>query len=190
MADYCGWHEVGTFNTKKFTCGHCGEPVASERGYYHDNGSKVYICHFCWKTTFFGTDGEQVPGKIFGDAVNDVKDPKILGLYNEARRCASCNAFTGAVLCCRKLLMNIAVNKGAAEGLKFIDYVEYLASKNYIPPDGEEWVDHIRTKGNEATHEITIMVKEDAEDLITFAEMLLKFIYEFPEKIKKKKLNK
>ena len=83
--------------------------------------------------------------------------------------------------------MNIAVAKGAKEGLKFIEYVEFLSSKNYVPPDGKEWVDHIREKGNEATHEIIIMKKQDAEDLITFIEMLLKFIYEFPEKIKKRK---
>jgi hypothetical protein len=54
-----------------------------------------------------------------------------------------------------------------------------------VPPNGEEWVDHIRQKGNEANHEIVLMSSEDAKDLITFIEMLLKFIYEFPNKIKK-----
>jgi hypothetical protein len=44
-------------------------------------------------------------------------------------------------------------------------------------------VDYIRTKGNEANHEITIMSDEDAKDLITFSEMLLKFVYEFPAKV-------
>jgi hypothetical protein len=190
MDNYQGWNNVANLHSRSFVCGHCGQPVASERGYYHDNGNfAVYICHFCQRTTFFNFR-EQVPGAIFGDDVNDISDPKILNLYNEARKCMTCNAFTGAVLCCRKLLMNIAVAKGAEEGLKFIEYVEYLASKNYVPPDGQEWVDHIRKKGNEATHEIAIMVREDAEDLITFIEMLLKFIYEFPERIKKKRHSK
>jgi len=49
--------------------------------------------------------------------------------------------------------------------------------------DGKGWVDHIRKKGNEANHEIVIMKKGDALDLITFIEMLLKFIYEFPSRI-------
>ena len=106
-------------------------------------------------------------------------------LYNEARNCTSCNSYTASVLCCRKLLMNIAVSKGADEGLNFIKYIEYLSDKNFIPPNGKDWVDHIRTKGNEATHEISIMKKEDAEELITFIEMLLKFIYEFPATIKR-----
>jgi len=43
-------------------------------------------------------------------------------------------------------------------------------------------VDHIRTKGNEANHEIRLMGRQDAEELVTFVEMLLKFIYEFPSK--------
>jgi hypothetical protein len=30
------------------------------------------------------------------------------------------------------------------------------------------------------------MTREDAEDLLTFIEMLLKFVYEFPTKMKKK----
>jgi hypothetical protein len=76
--------------------------------------------------------------------------------------------------------MNIAVSKGAEEGLSFVEYVDYLAAKGYVPPDGADWVDHIRKKGNEATHQIAIMKREDAEDLITFVEALLRFIFEYP----------
>lgn len=79
--------------------------------------------------------------------------------------------------------MNIAVSQGAAEGLRFIDYVEYLEKNGFIPPNGRGWVDHIRKKGNEATHVIALMTQSDAEDLIAFSEMLLKFIYEFPARI-------
>ncbi len=82
--------------------------------------------------------------------------------------------------------MHIAVSKGAKQNLKFIEYVEYLSKNNYIPPDAKEWVDHIRSKGNEANHEIVIMAEEDAKDLLAFIEMLLKIIYEFPANIKKK----
>lgn len=82
--------------------------------------------------------------------------------------------------------MNIAVSQGAEEGISFKQYVEYLSENHYTPPGSDEWVHHIRTKGNEATHEISIMEKDDAEELITFIEMLLKFIYEFPSKMKKK----
>ena len=53
----------------------------------------------------------------------------------------------------------------------------------YVPPNGKMWVDHIRKKANEATHEIPHMERGDAIDLITFSEMLLKFIYEFPNRV-------
>ena len=83
--------------------------------------------------------------------------------------------------------MNIAVAEGAAEGLRFVEYIDYLENNNFLPPKGRDWVDHIRQKGNEATHEIAIMMQEDAEELIIFIEMLMKFIYEFPSIIKSKK---
>jgi hypothetical protein len=79
--------------------------------------------------------------------------------------------------------MNIAVAQGATEGLKFIEYVNHLADKGYIPPNGRGWVDHIRKKGNEATHEIALMTQADAEELLAFTEMLLKFVYEFPSRV-------
>jgi hypothetical protein len=76
--------------------------------------------------------------------------------------------------------MNVAVALGAKAGDSFVTYVEFLANKGYVPPNGKHWVDHIRTKSNEANHEITLMSKDEAERLITFVEMMLKFIYELP----------
>jgi len=111
----------------------------------------------------------------------------IAALYREARNCVSVSSHTSAVLTCRKLLMNIAVAQGAKEGESFISYVSYLADKGFVPPNGRGWVDHIRDKGNEANHEIKLMSQQDAEELISFLEMLLKFIYEFPKKVPTKK---
>lgn len=79
--------------------------------------------------------------------------------------------------------MNIAVAQDAKEGASFISYVTYLADKGFVPPNGRGWVDHIRDKGNEANHEIKLMAQQDAEELISFLEMLLKFIYEFPNRV-------
>jgi hypothetical protein len=78
------------------------------------------------------------------------------------------------------MLMNIAVSEGADQGLRFIEYVNYLAENGFVPPRGEAWVDYIRTRGNEATHEIALMTQDDAEAVVRFVEMLLRFIYAFP----------
>ena len=82
--------------------------------------------------------------------------------------------------------MNIAVQKGAEEGKTFFSYVEYLSQKGYVSPDGKDWVDQIRTEGNEANHQINLAKKEDADELLIFMEMLLKILYEFPSRVAKK----
>ena len=185
------WNSVKTLESRSYTCGHCGHPLASEKGIHgvYENArdkAYVYICHHCSRPTYFDREANQIPGHPYGKPVEGIPTKGVETLYHEARNCTSSNAYTASVLCCRKLLMNIAVSKGAKEGLSFAEYVEFLSNKNYVPPDGREWVDHIRKKGNEATHEISIMKKEDAEELISFLEMLLKFIYEFPATIKRK----
>jgi hypothetical protein len=81
---------------------------------------------------------------------------------------------------CRKVLMSIAVEKGASEGLRFIEYVNYLEANGYVPPGGKGWVDAIRKQGNDANHKIAPMIPSDASTLIEFTAMLLKIVYEFP----------
>jgi len=186
------WHQPGTLPSRTFVCGHCGNDVASEKGWYRNwpqNSSLkayVYICHRCTGATFFDVDEHQSPGVSFGNPVADIDDTSVAGLYDEARSAVSASSYTAAVLCCRKLLMHIAVAKGAPVGKNFIEYVEYLTANHYVPPDAKGWVDHIRTKGNEANYEIVISSKTDAQELISFLEMLLKVIFEFPAAVKRK----
>lgn len=184
------WRSLQDLPNQSFTCGFCSTSVSSVKGYKlgqngDGSGSQVgssYICPNCGGPTFFSPLRGRYPSPALGNQVKHVP-PDLDALYEEARRCSSQNCFTGAVLLCRKMLMNIAVQQGATEGLKFIEYVSYLADKGFVPPNGKHWVDHIRKKGNEATHEIAIMVEQDAKDLISFIEMLLRFIYEFPSMI-------
>lgn len=177
------WHNFQQIPSRAYTCGFCGNRVASDKGYHHEADRRIciYICPHCDMPTFFAPD-IQVPGVAAGNEVRAL--PKdIHALYREARACVAAGAHTAAVLTCRKLLMNIAVSEGAAAGKTFMDYVEYLAKNGYVPPKGKDWVDHIRRKGNEANHEIVLMTESHASELISFAEMLLKFIYEFPSRV-------
>jgi hypothetical protein len=176
------WRQLEDIEGRTYTCGHCGKIVGPNKGYLSEVASlRIYICSFCNKPTYFEGD-DQTPGVAYGSEVDHLPGD-VAGLYREARNCMSVSSYTAAVLTCRKLLMNIAVAQGAAADQPFITYVEYLASNGYVPPHGKGWVDHIRKRGNEATHEIRLMSKTDAEELITFIEMLLKFIYEFPSRI-------
>lgn len=176
------WNNAAGIGSLQFTCGHCGNIVAASFGYYSNNHQKIYICPHCDQPTHFSAHGHQSPDVAPGNDVQHLPE-ELAQLYKEARNCVAASAYTGAVLLCRKLLMNIGVKQGAEEGKPFIFYVNYLADQGYIPPNGRGWVDHIRKKGNEATHEIALMSKSDCEDLIAFSEMLMKFIYEFPNKV-------
>lgn len=182
------WRHESDIASKNYRCGHCGNIVASDKGYpagqaLNGLSAIIYICPHCAKPSFFH-GSKQMPEVAPGNEVDHVPRD-VYALYREARNCVAASAYTASVLICRKLLMNIAVSQGADENLRFIEYVSFLAENGFVPPHGKGWVDHIRKKGNEATHEIMVMGHDDASDLISFAEMLLKFIYEFPAQIPK-----
>jgi Domain of unknown function (DUF4145) len=188
-----GWGNPSNLPSRSYAYGHCGERVASVQGWSgagsfpnlpHGNVF-VYICHHCGGPTFFPPTGQQIPGAGHGETVKEVTDKAVDDLYQEARRSTAANAYTAAVLCCRKLLMHIAVSKGAATDLNFAAYVKYLIDNHYVPPGSDGWVDHIRQKGNEANHEVVIMGEKDAELLLTYCGMLLKMLYEFPATLQK-----
>ena len=141
------------------------------------------MCPVCLRPTFFDEYASgQIPGISFGKTVESLPHD-INEIYGEIRKSTGLGAYTLAVLGCRKILMHIAMEKGAKQGLAFIDYVDYLVDQHFAPPNSKPWVDKIRTIGNEANHEIKIMSMNEATELVNFVEMLLKFIYEFPAKI-------
>jgi hypothetical protein len=80
--------------------------------------------------------------------------------------------------------MHVAVEKGAKEGQTFQNYVNYLADNNFVPAGARAWVDEIRTKSNEANHQIVIKSVQEAKELIDFVEMLLMVVYDYPSRAK------
>lgn len=182
------WNNVTPqMRAKRYDCGHCDQRVSSSQGFFSNQptGFHIYLCTDCGQPTYFGLEGQQVPGPKPGDAVAYLPD-HVAKLYDEARECVSVGAHTASVLTSRKLLMHIAVEKGAPPNARFVDYVDYLVANNWAPPGSKDWVDHIRSKGNEANHEITLMSRLDAEELLTFLAALLTFMYEFPNRMKAK----
>lgn len=185
------WINITDLESRDFICGYCGSDIASNKGYsgHAETSSSIlswsYYCHRCGKLNFFDPDGTQYPGSKFGAEIQDISDEAVKDLYDEARKCYSANAFTASVMCCRKLLMNIAVAKGDKVGKTFVQYIKYLDEYHYTPPDSTEWVKHIKDQGNQANHQIEMKSQDDAKDLITFLEMLLKFNYEFHKKLQK-----
>ena len=188
------WQHYTQQSSIRFVCGYCGTDTSPSKGWSSDSANGymgfVLICTYCNRPSFIEAQNLHVigttPSATLGDEIIGLPDDVQI-LYNEARKCTSIGAYTSAVLACRKILMHVAVQKGAKEGKNFIDYVDFLANNGYIPPDGKEWVDHIRSKANEANHEIAIMGLPEADDLISFTEMLLRLVYEFKHRLNKKR---
>lgn len=181
------WNSAATTTPKTYKCGYCNLTVGPDKAFATSNVNParfIFICSSCGKPTFFDVDGRQYPGELFGIDIKHLPD-SVEKLYKEARAAYSVNAFTPAVLACRKVLMHVGVQLGADSGQNFVAYVEYMAKVGYIPPNGKHWVDHIRLKSNEANHEIVLMQPEEAQKLIMLTENLLRNIYELPESVAK-----
>ena len=192
------WLNVENIEVAKFTCAYCRSLVASDRGYTANGDitnthAYIRICPNCQYPTFFTLRGFQHPTAAFGKPVSHLPSQEIEALYDEARNCMRVAAYTAAVMCCKKILMNMAmtegakegVTKGAKEGKSFVQYLDYLEHQGFIPAKGKEWVEYVRLKGKEANHEISVMERKDAEQFIIFVETLLRANYEFPATLQK-----
>lgn len=185
------WLSQRKITSRNYICGYCGSNIASEIGYCITLGCNsekptgegyIYICHKCYKPTYFDFNGRQIPGEVFGKNFNDeiFPDANTAELYKEIQNCMKSSCYTSAVLSARKLLMHIGVDCGASENLNFIDYVNYLDENGYISLNCKNWVDIIRKKGNEANHEIQLFNEKDAKQIIKFVEIMISIIYEMP----------
>ena len=155
------WFNISTLENKDYICGYCGSDITSNKGFCtRDNLEKVYICHKCNGATFFNANKKQTPGYSYGKEFKVEIPDNVNILYTEARKCYSVGAYS------------------ANENLKFVEYVDFLDEENYIPKNSKKWVDIIRTKGNETTHEIKISDENEARQLIKFIEIIITLIYE------------
>src|SRR2546423_15102488 len=123
------WINATGLPSRSFICGYCGENISSFQGFHTSGGTPttayIYICHVCMRPTFF-FQNEQSPGSTFGTEVKHLQRD-VEALYRQARDCMSVSAFTAAVLLCRKILMNVAVDLVAQTNLNIINYVKYLS---------------------------------------------------------------
>lgn len=182
--------------TQTYDCPYCNRTVA---GIIHDlikfdgnhpvlgrNTESVYgvvECPACHEPSIYKYS-ERVTAP-FGKALRSVNNvpEKVNAVYQEVRSAIGAKCYTAAVILSRTALMHIAVEKGAPDNLNFQNYVDFIASEGYIPPNAKEWVDKIRKMGNRAVHDLEIWEKEDAELIGKFLMYLLIFIYGLPSSI-------
>lgn len=160
-----------------FTCGNCGRDVNGFAVAIMINNVWLY-CPSCKKGSIhFHDEGVFYPGVVFGPEIQGLPSD-VARAYNEARRSMSVNAFIGAELICRKILMHVAVDKGAEEGESFQSYIDHLQTEGYITPTMKPWVELIREHGNMATHNLEAADHKRAEHTLIFTAELLRVVYE------------
>jgi hypothetical protein len=160
-------------------CGHCDRVVSA--AVIASTGTNLGIswlrCTGCSKGLVLGLDGVLLPGVRPGESVEGLP-PDTAGAYAEARAAASVGAYTACELMCRKILMHVAVDKGAKPGQNFVTYVDHLEKPGYLTPPMKPWVDLIRKRANIATHELPATDQKHAIMTLEFTAQLLRLVYE------------
>ncbi len=166
-----------------YTCGHCGREVSGYVIAYstqeHSGVCQVrwLQCPACRRASVYDATAGVLPGIPFGPSIEGLPG-KVGAAYAEARRCLSVQAHTAAEGMCRKILMHIAVDKGAEEGKTFAFYVDFLEREGYVTPPMRGWVTLIKDHGNEAQHRIDAPDRKQAEGTLLFTAQLLRTVYE------------
>lgn len=200
-----GWrfHDFAT----PYTCGHCGRDVSAALGLECQLAGRTFkadktcsvvdvrLCTNCLNATTFYRGGvgfqagdawfqEQIPAPLLGQAFdaskldgNDSAIKLIVELYDEARRAMGVNAPSCAVLMFRKLLMHIAVEKGAKTREGFSYYCDHLRTKNFVAVPQYPILTRIQKAGNAENHQIRRTTEKDARDLLNLMAHLIEGIY-------------
>jgi hypothetical protein len=174
-------HDGSTENAwKKYVCGHCSRTVGGAVVASASDALWLW-CPACGEPSVEDSRKQIHPAAAFGFPLQGLP-VEVEAAYDEARRCMSVRAYTAAELVCRKLLMHVAVDKGATPGESFQSYVSHLEGQGYITPPMKTWVGLVREHGNKATHELEAPDQMRAESTVMFTAELLRIVYEMEHK--------
>lgn len=84
--------------------------------------------------------------------------------------------------------LQIALREKGAQGNSLRDEINCLASRGELPPLMKEWADKVRLLGNDGAHpnlNSEGVSSVDAQDVTSFLDFLLEYLYELPLKIEK-----
>ena len=187
MSDFKGLKSLhrhngdSSYDWFSYRCGHCGSktsgPVVASYPEPRDPTVRWILCINCFKGSVWQQPGHVYPPSLAGEDLAGLPEG-VAEAYEETRRCMGVRAYSGAELLCRRLLMHVAADKGAAEGLSFEAYLKHLEDEGYVTPPMKPWVDLIRKHGNKATHRLDPPDYKRAEATFLFTTELLRLVYE------------
>lgn len=180
------WFKAQNVESRSFMCFNCGNRVASATGYNAEEWGdfarqvRIYICPHCNAPTVFDKYNWQTSIQSVGEPIKKLPE-NVASVYEEVRSCLGVGAYTAATMMMRKLLMNFAVEKGEKPGKSFVDYVSFLCDNGYVHRSNWRLADKIRTLGNDSTHKITPISRDDCDMIFRFLVHFLKSNYEFSD---------
>ena len=166
-----------------YSCTNCDNSYRSWDWYSDGNGTEL-VCPNCSTRLFDFSDIPTLWGRstpIAGEEVNGIP-PETMLCYTEARVCATALCYAACEHMCRKVLMHVAVDHGAKEGMKFVQYLNFLEVEGHIGKNMKQWISLIKDHGNMAAHELEPVDRERALKTLYFTGALLKLMYEVPYK--------
>ncbi len=174
-------------------CGHCEKVVDPTVVATHDAAPMglgvrytLLHCHECqdawllWQAD--AGDGWSEPAVAYPAPKHSASwtfPRAICDCAEEAVTCLRAEAFTAAVIMCRKTLEAACAERGAWAS-SLASAIKALRDQGVIDNALFRWADVLRISGNEAVHEVEHSVsREEAEDILTFTMALLEYIYTY-----------
>ena len=113
---------------------------------------------------------------------------QIAEVFQEAVRSQQAVCPRAAAVMARRTLEALTVDKGETKGL-LAERLNNLASKGVLLPTLADWSKEVRLVGNVGAHcdPISSVSMKDAEDLISFVRELLRYLYELPADLSRRR---
>lgn len=113
---------------------------------------------------------------------------EIRDAFAEANTCLLANCPRASAVMARRVLEAITVEKGETKGT-LVERLNTLSSKGTLHPTLSDWSREVRLIGNKGAHfdPIQSVTKDDAKQLILFIRELLKYLYELPAELSRRR---
>ncbi|MDR3572433.1 MAG: DUF4145 domain-containing protein [Anaerolineaceae bacterium] len=167
-------------------CRHCKQGViVIEEQWIGDHPRKEGL--FGGTVTYRGIHWWPLPGANLSQDI----PINIASAFEEAILCLSANCPRASAVMARRTLEAIAFDKGETRDDQVLQKkIDNLVTKNLLPPALSDYAKEVRLVGNIGGHfdPINEVTTKDAQQLMIFVRELLKYLYEMPADLARRRL--
>ena len=122
-----------------------------------------------------------------GASVHVAVPQVIRAAFEEATVSLGAGCYRAAAIMARHALEAIALDHGEAKG-SLAARVKAMADSHKLQPNLAEWATEVRLVGNEGAHEpLAPVLQQDARDLVSFMQELVRYLYVLPFELKERR---